>query len=200
MALAAASRPAAADNRPMPSISLPGLHTPGAGFDQPFDMLAACHDRVRRSLDLLSRLVEHVAAHGADAQARSAAADVLRYFTLAAPAHHEDEERHLIPRLLASPDAQAQATARRMLDDHAQIRACWAALQPLLQQLADGSLPALEALRAASARFVEIHTPHLALEDGFAFPTGRSLAEGEGPQAVAAMGREMAARRGQRNA
>ncbi|RZJ07918.1 MAG: hemerythrin domain-containing protein, partial [Rubrivivax sp.] len=33
------------------------LHAgPAVGFDQPFEMLAACHDRVRRSLDLLERL------------------------------------------------------------------------------------------------------------------------------------------------
>ena len=36
-------------------VSLPGMRSPGAGFDQPFEMLDACHDRVRRSLDLLRR-------------------------------------------------------------------------------------------------------------------------------------------------
>src|SRR5689334_2494815 len=82
--------------------SLPGLRSPEAGFDQPFEMLHACHERVRRSLRLLQRLVAHAQVHGADAQVREAAADVLRYFDLAAPAHHEDEERHLVPRLQAS--------------------------------------------------------------------------------------------------
>lgn len=200
MPLPAAVPAVGAHNRRMPSASLPGLRTPAAGFDQPFEMLAACHDRVRRSLDLLARLVEHTGQHGADAQARSAATDVLRYFTLAAPAHHEDEERHLIPRLQASGSAEAREAARRMLDDHTAIRSRWSALQPLLQGLAAGHAPAQPALRDAAAAFIEIHTPHLALEDEFAFPATQSIARAEGAQALAAMGREMAARRGQRPA
>jgi hypothetical protein len=57
------------------SVAFPGLQAPAAGFDEPFAMLGACHERVRRSLALLQRLVEHAAAHGADAQARDAARD-----------------------------------------------------------------------------------------------------------------------------
>ena len=39
------------------SPSLPGFDAPAVGFEQPFEMLLACHDRVRRSLALLGRLV-----------------------------------------------------------------------------------------------------------------------------------------------
>ncbi|RZL28150.1 MAG: hypothetical protein EOP35_26390, partial [Rubrivivax sp.] len=47
------------------------LHAgPSAGFDQPFEMLAACHERVRRSVRLLQRLHAHVRQHGLDVQAR----------------------------------------------------------------------------------------------------------------------------------
>src|SRR5688572_25382640 len=67
----------------------PLLHTgPSVGFDQPFEMLAACHARMDRSLDLLGRLGRHLHDQGCDAQARSAATDVLRYFDIAAPLHH----------------------------------------------------------------------------------------------------------------
>ena len=59
--------------------------SPAVGFDQPFEMLEACHERVERSLGLLLRLAEHLVSHGADEQARDAARDVLRYFDLAAP-------------------------------------------------------------------------------------------------------------------
>ena len=33
-------------------IGLPGFSSPAAGFDEPFAMLDACHERVRRSLGL----------------------------------------------------------------------------------------------------------------------------------------------------
>jgi iron-sulfur cluster repair protein YtfE (RIC family) len=100
--------------------------TPAASLDQPFELLAGCHDRVRRSLALLQRLVEHVRAHGADAQARSAADDVLRYFDIAGPQHHLDEEKHVLPLLEASGDAALIDAAHKLRADHRQLDA-WAA-------------------------------------------------------------------------
>jgi hemerythrin-like domain-containing protein len=178
-----------------PTTAFPGLHSPAAGFDQPFEMLAACHERVQRSLVLLQRLVAHVDLHGADRQARDAAADVLRYFNQAAPAHHEDEERHVIPRLQASGDPRAQAAARQLLEDHDAIRRRWAALAPLLQSLADGALPEHERLHAAAQAFVDVHEDHLRLEDGYAFPSTEAQLRTQGNEALRAMGEEMAARR-----
>jgi ribonucleoside-diphosphate reductase alpha chain len=104
------------------STSLDLLHAgPAAGFDQPFELLAACHGRVERMLGLLERLAAHLAAHGADEPARSAAADITRYFDIAGPAHHEDEERHVLPRLRASGDPALAALADRLHADHARI-------------------------------------------------------------------------------
>ncbi|AVO48995.1 hypothetical protein C6568_06825 [Melaminivora suipulveris] len=71
-------------------VSLPGVRAPGAGFDEPFAMLDACHERVRRSLDLLERLRAYLPDKGCDDSARQAARDVLRYFDIAAPLRHED--------------------------------------------------------------------------------------------------------------
>ena len=103
-------------------VSLPGMHTPGAGFDQPFEMLDACHDRVRRSLDLLARLRSYLRDKGCDDSARQAARDVLRYFDMAAPLHHEDEERHVFPPLLAQTgDAPLLALVRQLQRDPSEI-------------------------------------------------------------------------------
>jgi hemerythrin-like domain-containing protein len=156
---------------------------------------------VRRSLRLLQRLVAHTQGHGADAQAREAAADVLRYFDLAAPAHHEDEERHLVPRLQASAHAHEREAAARLLADHALIGQRWQALRPLLQSLRDGARDGVSAegvpagLEAAAAAFIEVHASHLALEDTLAFPAAEALVRAEGAATLAAMGEEMASRR-----
>jgi hemerythrin-like domain-containing protein len=180
----------------MSNTSFPGLHSPAAGFDEPFEVLSACHDRVRRSLDLLQRLVAHVEQHGADAQARDAARDVARYFNVAAPAHHEDEERHVIPLLRAGADARLHEAAQRMLADHERIRATWAALEPALQALQRGEV--VPDLAAAAQAFVSAHDGHLELEDGLAFPGAQALQDGaaDGLEQRLAMGREMAQRRG----
>lgn len=176
------------------TLLAPGQAAAAPDFDTPFEMLSACHDRVRRSLDLLQRLVAHWQRHGADDQARDAAADVWRYFELAAPQHHLDEERHLIPRLQASGDAALVAAAQRMLDDHALFRALWATLGPALAALRDGAPPDATWVAAAQA-FIARHTDadgHLALEDGLAFPAAQAATL---PADWPAMGAEMAARR-----
>lgn len=40
--------------------------SPSAGFDEPFGMLLACHERVLGTLGLLSRLADHLRAQGAE--------------------------------------------------------------------------------------------------------------------------------------
>lgn len=178
------------------STSPLSLHAaPAAGFDQPFEMLGACHERVRRSLALLQRLMEHLERHGADAAARGAAADVLRYFDIAAPAHHEDEERHVLPVLRACGDAALAALAERLHDDHRRMAEAWSAARPGLQTLAEGAPWSAEARAHFEAwrGFAGLYAGHLEAEDRIAFPAAVARTPAV---ATAAMGREMALRRG----
>jgi hemerythrin-like domain-containing protein len=178
------------------TVTFPGMPSPAAGFDEPFEMLAGCHERVQRTLDLLGRLVDHLQQHGTDAAAQSAARDVLRYFDIAAPQHHLDEERHLVPLLQASGDKRLQAAAERLLADHRLIEQSWAALRPLLQALQAGAATqgtALDALATEAQHFIDLHGPHILLEDGLAFPQARLRIT---PEQTAAMSADMAARRG----
>lgn len=174
-------------------MSLP-FPTPTAGFDEPFELLAACHDRVRRSLDLLQRLVQHVREHGADDEARTAAADVLRYFTLAAPQHHEDEERHVFPLLRETGDAALIDAAGRLHEDHVAMAAAWAQLAPRLEAVAEGVFDGqIDAMADAARAFKTLYDGHLELEDGSVFSVAQEVAPAERQRAMAD---EMAARRG----
>lgn len=164
------------------------LHAgPAAGFDQPFEMLAACHDRVRRSLDLLQRLHDHVARHGVDAQARDAAADVLRYFDLAGPAHHEDEERHVLPRLRASGLGEL---AEHLLAEHREMARQWALLREPLARWAASEAATMD--EGLLHNYIDLYRAHLRVEDEQAFAAARA---GLDEQAQALMGDEMASRR-----
>lgn len=164
------------------------LHAgPAVGFDEPFEMLAACHERVRRSLDLLQRLQAHVALYGVDAQASDAAADVLRYFDRAGPTHHEDEERHVLPRLRAVGLGEL---AERLHADHAEMARHWAAVREPLQAWARGESAALD--EGAVQRYMALYATHMAAEEGQAFV---AASQGLDEAALAAMGAEMAARR-----
>ncbi|RZJ09379.1 MAG: hemerythrin domain-containing protein, partial [Rubrivivax sp.] len=146
-----------------------------------------CHDRVRRSLDLLERLHAHVQQHGVDAQARDAAADVLRYFDIAGPAHHEDEERHVLPRLRA---AGLHDMADRLHAEHAEMQRLWESIREPLGAWANGRLADLNLVSILN--YITLYRTHLALEDDEAFSVAQA---GLSDSTIAAMGQEMAARR-----
>lgn len=173
---------------------LPGFSSPAASFEQPFEMLAACHDRVRRSLQRLQRLAGYLREHGSDEPARHAAADVLRYFDMAAPHHHEDEERHVFPPLLAQGTPAVQAAVRQLQRDHVEMAAAWAGLRPALQRVADGSAAGLDADdEHRLAHFASLYDEHLRIEDEQVYPTARECI---GEPALLEIGQEMAQRRG----
>ena len=176
------------------SVSLPGFASPGVGFEQPFEMLEACHERVQRSLALLQRLVDHVDRNGHDADSRSAARDVLRYFDIAAPLHHEDEELHVFPPLLERGGADTVAAVRQLQQDHEAMSANWQAARALLQALAEGSQDSFSAPdEALLARFAGVYAEHIRLEEDLVYPAARALLA---PEAAQAMGAEMRRRRG----
>ena len=175
------------------AVTLPGFNTPAVGFDEPFAMLEACHARVQRSLALLQRLRDHVRAHGADANARQAALDVLRYFDVAAPLHHEDEELHVFPLLLQQAAPGVQALVQRLQQDHADMSADWAAARLPLLALSQGQAEITAADGVVLDRFAARYARHIENEESVAYPAAQALLA---PAALAVMGQEMAARRG----
>ena len=170
----------------------------GSSYDEPFELLGACHERVERSLQLLVRLCQHLKVQGVDASARDAARDIRRYFDIAAPLHHEDEELHVFPVLEQSDDERLQDACARLRDEHLRIHAQWQVLRTLLAQLdstPEGPLPEgqMGVLSRAADAFVDIHQEHLRLENQLVFPSAR---QGLNAARQQAMGEEMASRRG----
>jgi hemerythrin-like domain-containing protein len=169
------------------------LHaSPAAGFEEPFEMLRACHERVQRMCSLLLRLQAHLAQSGPDDQARQAATDVMRYFDTAGPAHHEDEERHVLPRLRQAGQA---ALAERLAQDHRVMAEQWAAVRADLASVAGGAWPAATAAAAARSwpDFLHLYEQHIQAEEGQAYPAVEAVLDAAHR---GAMGDEMAQRRG----
>jgi hypothetical protein len=177
---------------PVSARLVSGFTAPAAGFEQPFAMLEACHERVQRTLALLARLRMHVREQGADENARQAARDVLRYFDMAAPLHHEDEELHVFPLLLAHGAPEVVRAVRQLQQDHLAMAANWAAARTPLLALADATCAAFSAEDEAGleGNSCRIHQP---MEEGLGYPAAIALLPAE---ALSAMGDEMAARRG----
>ena len=178
----------------MTDIALPGFGAPAVGFDTPFALLHACHERVQRTLALQHKLVGYLHQHTCDEQARQAARDVLRYFDIAAPLHHEDEERHVFPPLLAQGDAATVARVQQLQREHLRMAADWQRARLPLQALAQGQQDAFsQDDEAALARFASHYAAHLRSEEDVVYPAAQAVLS---DSTLRAMGQEMRQRRG----
>lgn len=177
------------------NISLPGHSAPAVGFEVPLEMLSACHARIEQQCATLRRLVPHLAAHGADADARAAAAGVMRYFDVSAPHHHADEEVDLFPALREAVAGSDPVCIRELAEalsaEHRELEARWARVRAVLERVAAG-----DATRLASAdveALVGLYERHIEREERELLPmAARLLSDAE----LDAAGRAMRERRG----
>jgi hemerythrin-like domain-containing protein len=158
-----------------------------------FEVLDACHRETVAKLDELAALVAALGDAEPDAAARATATGIVHFFSTTARAHHEDEEQHVFPELLARSSDEVVQAVRRLRQDHGWLEEDWHELQPQLDALASGqSWVDRDVLREGVEVFVALSRDHVALEESFIYPEARAIIRD--PQRRA-MGREMAARR-----
>lgn len=170
------------------------LKDPGPSFDEPLEMLAACHERIERQLETLERLGPHLETQGCDAQARSAAQAVLRYFDTAGRFHHQDEDEDLFPilrgRAAMAGRPEVAAVIEELEREHATMDAEWNRLRQRLAAIADGDA---RLDPEDVSRFAWLYRRHMQRESAAVLPFAReALDEAQ----RASLGRRMAARRG----
>lgn len=179
-------------------VNMTTLFDSAPGFDQPLAVLKHCHDRIRKQLATMSKLLEHLPSHGADQDARQAAQAILNYFTKAAPFHHEDEEINLLPELqVTAKDEDAALLASllpKILSQHEEMAAQWQELEKQLNAIvrADDGAPASLSAPAVHL-FNDLYTDHMQTEETQIAPMAKRLFS-EAQMAV--LGAAMQARRG----
>jgi len=175
-------------------MSLPLFDT-APDFSQPLAVLKHCHERIRKQLQTLQKLLAHLPQHGADDDARKAAQAVQKYFNTAAPLHHEDEEQNLMPMLQATArDADAVLLAGLVpgiLADHQQMERDWHIINAQLDKIANGQGSELSADDVQ--RFGAVYATHMTIEEGDIAPMAKRLFS---PEQMAQLGSAMQARRG----
>jgi hemerythrin-like domain-containing protein len=168
---------------------------PGPGFEVPLEMLSACHGRVEQQCATLRRLVAHLPAHGADAQARAAAAAVIRYFDTSAAHHHADEEVDLFPALLESMAGSDATCIRALVDalrgEHRELETRWHRVRAVLERIAAGEAAALDAGDVDA--MVGLYERHIEREEAELLPMAARLLD---DATLDAIGRAMRERRG----
>jgi hemerythrin-like domain-containing protein len=176
----------------MGSMHVSGLSVASPVMLNGFEALDACHRHTLAALERLQALIAHLDDHGADAEARTAAAEIEHFFSTTVRQHHQDEETHVFPRMLTSSDPDTVQTVLRLQQDHGWLEEDWRELSPLLAGLAGGqSWVDTDTLRRGVEIFVALSHDHMALEESVIYPQARArvpLAEQR------SMGREMAAR------
>ena len=185
-----------ADSPPV-GIGFPGHRAPAVGFEAPFEMLSACHERVERMLDLLSKLRAHLTEKGWDAQAATAAADVMRYFDLAAPQHHLDEEIHVFPAVLALNNGRLDLLVYRLKQEHLEMERLWAGVRKALESVTQSDAQSWtgfsDADKADMDSFFEAYKDHINDEEIYIYPAASNALSSEQLQG---MSHDMMRRRG----
>ena len=173
----------------------PGPFSPAPGFEAPLEMLSACHGRVGQQCATLRRLAAHLPAHGADAQARAAAAVVIRYFDTSAVHHHEDEEVDLFPALVESMAGSDATCIRALVDglarEHRELGARWARVRAVLARVSAGEAAPLA--HDDVDALVGLYERHVAREEDELLPMAARLLD---DATLDAIGRAMRERRG----
>ena len=175
--------------------SIPGFSAPSAGFEAPLEMLSACHFRIERQCATLRRLVPHLATHGADSEARTAAANVMRYFDTSAKHHHADEEQDLFPALIESMAGSDPVCLRELTQalaaEHDELEVRWLSIRAVLERVVAGDNVVLES--QAVKALVGLYERHIAREETELLPMAARLLSDED---LARVGRAMRERRG----
>jgi hemerythrin-like domain-containing protein len=170
------------------------LKEPAPSFDEPLEMLAACHERIEAQLGTLERLAKHLPENGCDAQARAAAEAVLRYFDTAGMLHHRDEDHDLFPLLRARAAAQGRAAIAAATEElereHGTIESQWRRLRRPLLAIGEGEAR-LDPEEVA--RFAWLQRRHMDRETSTLLPFAREALDAAERKAL---GLRMAARRG----
>jgi len=171
------------------------LFAPVPGFDQPIAVLKHCHDRIRKQIRTMQNLLEHLPRAGADAEARQAAENVLRYFSHAAHNHHADEEENLLPMLqdtaIGDDASVLQELLPQIMAEHARMAAAWSILERQLSLIANGESAALNAPDVQG--FADLYAAHMEKEEAVIAPMAKRLFSAE---QMARLGDAMRARRG----
>ena len=177
------------------STNFPGFPAPADGPEAPLEMLSACHDRMERQCATLRGLVPHLAEHGVDEAARTAAANVMRYFDTSAKHHHADEEEDLFPALIESMAGSDAVCLRELTErlkaDHRALEMAWQCVRGVLEKVARG-----ESVRLGSddvEALVGQYERHIEREEKELLPmAARLLSEDD----LTRIGRAMRERRG----
>ena len=159
-----------------------------ATWAEPIEMLYACHSKVKRFCKQLQILPAYLAEHGVNQVVKNDVQQILNYFNISAPLHHDDEEKDFFPALV-EVYPQAQENIDQLESQHETLHQSWADLAVQLTELLENQRTQID--EALIKRFVSGYDLHIPLEEPL-FELGKQYIAQE---TLTEMGKIMAERR-----
>lgn len=138
-------------------------------WNEPIEMLYACHGKVKQFCRQLQLLPDYLAKNGVNQAVKNDVQQILNYFTHSAPLHHDDEEKDFFPALIKHLP-NVQNAVDELENQHEALHQNWAELKAQLEELLAGSRVQIDA--ALIQRFVAGYDSHIAIEEPL-FELGR---------------------------
>ena len=142
---------------------------------QPFQALDACHQQIQVHLAELQRMALHMETAGLGDEDRKLAGSIEAFFSTVSRDHHEQEEKHVFPPLLAKGSDAMKEAVRSLQQDHGFIEENWIELGPQLRAIAEGNdwFDAAE-FQHNVALYLELMNGHIALEESMIYPESKA--------------------------
>ena len=138
-------------------------------WDEPIEMLYACHGKVKNFCRQLQLLPDYLDKNGVNQAVKNDVQQILNYFNQSAPLHHDDEEKDFFPALIKQrPEAQTDVDLLEL--QHIELHRNWDELSAQLVALLNGDIQQID--RALIQRFVAGYDQHIAIEEPL-FELGR---------------------------
>ncbi|AUI65564.1 MULTISPECIES: hemerythrin domain-containing protein [Glaesserella] len=138
-------------------------------WDEPIEMLYACHGKVKDFCRQLQLLPDYLAKNGVNQAVKNDVQQILNYFNQSAPLHHDDEEKDFFPALIKQrPEAQTEVDLLEA--QHIELHRNWDELSAQLVALLNGERNEIDA--DLIKRFVAGYDQHIAIEEPL-FELGR---------------------------
>lgn len=161
-------------------------HAPS--WENPIEMLYACHGRIKNFCRQLSILPSYLEEKGLNQAVKNDVQQILNYFNIAAPLHHDDEEKDFFPALVKVAP-QAKSDVDELERQHIHLHTNWTALSAQLDELIQDQRDRVE--NSLIEQFIAAYDKHIALEEPL-FEMGKQFLP---PEQLNKMGKIMAERR-----
>ncbi|MCP3852236.1 MAG: hemerythrin domain-containing protein [Gammaproteobacteria bacterium] len=155
-----------------PSDNKPETHK-GAPFEQPIELLLSCHEKILHFSSSLLKLSHALKENGWSDELKTSSDKIRKYFNIAGPEHHLDEENHLFPAIIAlDPEFKKPESAsilkllHRLIQEHVESDLLWETLDQMLDEQSED----FDLLEELSQEFESSMHEHAKVENEEIFP------------------------------